>query len=98
MSGMNKLRLFGFLAAGCASVAFAEPVVKYSQVDVDLSGFSIQDLASLGVTVDHHGGAINGALRLELSEYEVQILRDNRIRFRTLIDDFSKYIQDRNIL
>ncbi len=69
---------------------------KYSKIKIHLNGKEIKELAKLGINVE------NGILKKgnyfigECSENEIKILKKNNFTYDMLIEDMSKFYQDRN--
>ena len=99
---MNKFfksgKILGvILFSGMAWAAFGEAPVKYSEVEFVLSKVSIAQLGALGLPVDHHDANADGIFEMPVSGYDLDLLRMHGIPFRLLIDDYARFIEERNI-
>src|SRR3989338_3556607 len=87
----------GVLCLWLGANAFGEATAKYSQVEIDLSAVSVERLAGLGLPVDHHEADVNGILSLPLSQYDLALLRAEKIPYRLLVEDYARHIELRNL-
>jgi len=79
----------------CVLFVVNAQVLKYHKVQITGDDQLARRLLQLGVTIDHaeiHGNKIV----TEISETEVNILRENKISHTILISDVSKFYEERN--
>ncbi|MCW3076872.1 MAG: Carboxypeptidase [Bacteroidetes bacterium] len=69
--------------------------LKYHKVEISGSGNLALHLLQLGVTIDH-AEIKEGNIITEISEDEIKLLAENKIKYTVLIEDLSTYYQNRN--
>lgn len=82
------------LLIGLGSTAYGQ---LYSKVKIYASDFQLQELAQLGLAVDHGTRKSNTFIISDFSQEEIQILTDNGYSFEVLIADVKAYYAERNL-
>lgn len=88
-------RLLLLIIAIAPTFAFSQ---KYSKVKVYADQQGLQQLAELGVPVDHGERKQGTFLISDFSEYDIQIMQDNGFSFEILVDDVQDYYLKRSAL
>lgn len=70
-------------------------VEKYHRVLIKVAPEKKQSLMNLGITVDHSHTSLQG-IEAEISDYEISLLKGAAIPYEVLINDMTKYYQERN--
>ncbi|MDG1146889.1 MAG: M14 family zinc carboxypeptidase [Crocinitomicaceae bacterium] len=83
-----------FLALLCASFSYAQ---QYSKVKIYTDSDGLQQLAQLGVPVDHGVQKRNTFFISDFSAQELEIIAGNGFMFEVLIDDVKAHYQQRNL-
>lgn len=79
--------LFSLLVLGCFQLYAQNGTEKYSRIKIFLDGKKMSEIASLEIAVDH-GEYIKGeSFTTDLSATEIEILKQNKIRYEVIIDD-----------
>ena len=68
---------------------------KYLRVKLQIAKEQIPVIANLGVTVDGNIDVENDYLVLEISDKEVELLKNNGYKYEVVIDDMTKYYVQR---
>ena len=68
-----------------------------NKVEFDLEAVSLDQIGTLGIPVDHYDPSTGRFISLVVSGYGVQKLTDHGIPHKILSDDYSQYIENRNI-
>jgi carboxypeptidase T len=68
----------------------------YSSCKINLKQTSLEQLAQLGIAVDHGSHKKDHHFITDLSEFEMKMLKTNQIDFEILFPDVSKYYQERS--
>jgi carboxypeptidase T len=90
---MSKITAICFFILISISYSFSQ---KYSSCKIDLSQKSIQELSSLGISADHGTHKKGHYFITDLSEFEISILNENNFSYEILIDDVSRFYQERS--
>ncbi len=69
---------------------------KYSKAKVYIKSGELNKLASLGVAVDNGQVKKDQYIISDFSEKEISIIRDNGFNYEIIIDDVTKFYQERN--
>ncbi|MBK9284182.1 MAG: immune inhibitor A [Sphingobacteriaceae bacterium] len=89
---MKKIVLFFVIIV---SINASAQIAKYHRVLMQGDEQLAQKLISLGITIDHSEKG-EGGLIAEISELEVNILKQNNIKHSILIEDVTNYYVERN--
>lgn len=73
-----------------SALLFAQTPQKYSRVEISLTGKDMNSLASLGIETDHGMHAPGHSLTTDLSEYELNLVKNAGFQFKIQIDDLKK--------
>lgn len=79
----------------CCFVLFGQ--LNYSRVKIYTNSKGLQQLAELGVTVDHGIHKKDIFFISDFSENEIEILKTNNFQYEILIEDVKKFYRDRNL-
>lgn len=69
---------------------------KYSRVKINTNEAGLQQLAELGVAVDHGERKRETFFISDFSEYEIEIMENNGFNYEILIDDVKAYYRKQN--
>ncbi len=78
-----------------ASISMNAQVQKYHKVQMMGDEQLAKQLLQLGITIDHSDANDEGIVA-EISDAEVQILKQNKVKYKILIYDLSKFYEARN--
>ncbi len=78
-----------------ASISINAQVQKYHKVQMMGDEELAKQLSQLGITIDHSDANEEGIVA-EISDAEVQILKQNKVKYKILIYDLSKFYEARN--
>lgn len=87
----NYLLCFLLLLLGSISLLGQEPLEKYHRTRVRLEGHSIQELAALGLEVDHGEYVAGRHLTNDFSESELRLMSEAGFSYEILINDMRDY-------
>lgn len=71
---------------------------KYSRVKINTDNSGLQQLANLGVAVDHGTYKLNTFFISDFSDVEIQIMNVNGFDFEIIIDDVQQYYVEQNFI
>ena len=69
---------------------------NYSRCKIFTDSKGLQQLAELGVAVDHGTTKLNTFFISDFSTYEMNLMKENGFQFEVLIDDVQKFYVERN--
>ncbi len=94
---MKTLKSIGImlLLMAITNLAFSQQQ-KYYRVKIYTAANTLQELSSLGVTIDHGDVGERKHFISEFSEQELGLIKKSGVKFEILIDDMSKWYQMRN--
>jgi len=85
---------FGMFAQNKKQIVEKEIPVRYHKVMFEGGKDLAHKLLSLGVTIDH-ADVTNGNITSEISEDELNVVKQNNIKHTVLIEDMAKYYEER---
>lgn len=91
---MNRFLIL--LSAMLISVSLSGQDLRYSEVNISLSGKTIHQLASLGIPLDEGDMTREGTVRMILSEEELSRISQAGFSYETVTGDYSAFITERN--
>jgi len=74
----------------------SQNTIKYSKAKVYFDKGGLNKLASLGIAVDNGTVKKDQFIISDFSENEIKIIRENGFQYEILVDDVSKYYEERN--
>ncbi|PIX32603.1 MAG: hypothetical protein COZ59_13125, partial [Bacteroidetes bacterium CG_4_8_14_3_um_filter_31_14] len=74
----------------------SQNTIKYSKAKVYIDKGGLNKLASLGIAVDNGTVKKDQFIISDFSENEIKIIRENGFQYEILVDDVSKYYEERN--
>jgi hypothetical protein len=85
------MKLFSTLIAIIGLSFFSAAQQKYSKVKILTDSHGLEQLASLGVAVDHGISKKNTFFISDFSEHEIEIMQANGFNYEIIIDDVKAY-------
>lgn len=91
------MKLFSTLIAIIGLSFFSTAQQKYSKVKILTDSQGLEQLASLGVAVDHGVSKENTFFISDFSEYEIEIMEANGFNYEIIVDDVKAYYAAHNL-
>ncbi len=89
------MKNFLFVLLWLSCMTTSAQIEKYHRVLIQVSPDKKADLFRMGISVDHSHSTPQG-IQAEISDYEIGLLRSSGIPYQVLINDMTRYYQERN--
>lgn len=92
---MIKFNYFLLLAFSFITISLTAQNSKYYRVKLNANNLEIKELLKSGISFDNTTKSKDNSYVIEVSDKELQIIKQKNIKFEIKIDDLSKYYSDR---